>query len=81
MFLPQTNHEAMLSQMRENFELEKENLLAEERRKWSEKLEQDLNQYKMKMEAEKQVGYTLVSLVILWRTSSLNGCAKYTESR
>lgn len=51
----ETNHEAMLSQMRENFELEKENLLAEERRKWSEKLEQDLNQYKMKMEAEKQV--------------------------
>ncbi|KAI5699176.1 hypothetical protein M8J76_008973, partial [Diaphorina citri] len=43
----ETNHELIVAQLRENFEVEKEKLLAEERQKWSEKLEADLKQYKV----------------------------------
>ncbi|KAL1458039.1 hypothetical protein WDU94_008214 [Cyamophila willieti] len=53
----ESNHEAIVAQLRENFEMEKEKLLQEERQKWTDKLEQDLKQYKMKTEAEKQVWY------------------------
>ncbi|KAI5742719.1 hypothetical protein M8J77_010505 [Diaphorina citri] len=53
----ETNHELIVAQLRENFEVEKEKLLAEERQKWSEKLEADLKQYKVKTDAEKQVWY------------------------
>jgi hypothetical protein len=52
-----------VAQLRENFEVEKEKLLAEERQKWSEKLEADLKQYKVKTDAEKQVRTTRTRVV------------------